>query len=100
MSNTLLTFANSRISGVCNPKILAKIGVKPKTDLRLPSVGENVQEHIFCALVELAFSFSVPSHHRPNKPTPKIQRTRKVQHSKLRRRGCSEGTAPSVVEKR
>ncbi|KAF8263865.1 hypothetical protein EI94DRAFT_1788286 [Lactarius quietus] len=30
-------------SRVCNPDILAKIGVKPKTDRRLPRVGENVQ---------------------------------------------------------
>ncbi|KAF8267309.1 GMC oxidoreductase-domain-containing protein [Lactarius quietus] len=35
-------------SGVGNPEILANIGVKVKIDL--PSVGENVQEHIFCAL--------------------------------------------------
>lgn len=35
-------------SGIGNPEILAKIGVEPKIDLS--SVGENVQEHIFCAL--------------------------------------------------
>jgi choline dehydrogenase-like flavoprotein len=35
-------------SGVGNPEILAKINVEPKIDL--PSVGENVQEHVFCAL--------------------------------------------------
>ena len=35
-------------SGIGNPEILAKIGIEPKVDL--PSVGENVQDHIFCAL--------------------------------------------------
>jgi GMC oxidoreductase len=33
------------LSGIGNPEVLAKIGVKPKVDL--PNVGENVQEHVF-----------------------------------------------------
>jgi len=50
-------------SGVGNPEILSKIGVKPKIDL--PSVGENVQEHTFCALSWGMFSFSLSSYHKP-----------------------------------
>ena len=36
------------MSGIGNPEVLAKIGVKPKVDL--PNVGENVQEHLFTTL--------------------------------------------------
>ena len=36
------------MSGIGNPEVLAKVGVKPKVDL--PSVGENVQEHLFATL--------------------------------------------------
>jgi choline dehydrogenase len=32
-------------SGIGNPEVLTKIGVKPIAEL--PGVGENVQEHIF-----------------------------------------------------
>jgi hypothetical protein len=35
--------------------VLAKIGVKPKVDL--PSVGENVQEHIFTSFAFGAIFF-------------------------------------------
>ena len=45
-------------SGIGNPEILAKIGIEPKVDL--PSVGENVQEHIFCALSWGPSYFSLP----------------------------------------
>jgi hypothetical protein len=45
-------------SGIGNPEILAKIGVEPKIDLS--SVGENVQEHIFCALSWGTHSFFLP----------------------------------------
>lgn len=41
------------MSGIGNPEVLAKIGVKPNVDL--PNVGENVQEHIF---ITLAFGTS------------------------------------------
>ena len=41
------------MSGIGNPEVLAKIGVKPNVDL--PNVGENVQEHIF---ITLAFGIS------------------------------------------
>ena len=44
-------------SGIGNPEILAKIGIEPKVDL--PSVGENVQDHIFCALSWGPSSFSL-----------------------------------------
>jgi hypothetical protein len=42
------------LSGIGNPEVLAKIGVKPKVDL--PNVGENVQEHLFTSL---AFGTSI-----------------------------------------
>ena len=45
---TILTMEMLELSGIDNPDILTKIGIKPKIDL--PSVGENVQEHSFCAL--------------------------------------------------
>jgi GMC oxidoreductase len=41
------------LSGIGNPEVLAKIGVKLKVDL--PNVGENVQEHLF---ITLAFGTS------------------------------------------
>ena len=44
-------------SGIGNPEILVKIGIEPKVDL--PSVGENVQDHIFCALSWGPSSFSL-----------------------------------------
>ncbi|KAI9455778.1 GMC oxidoreductase [Lactarius psammicola] len=46
--STLKTPQILEFSGVGNPEILTKIGVKTKIDL--PSVGENVQEHTFCSL--------------------------------------------------
>ena len=44
-------------SGIGNSEILVKIGIEPKVDL--PSVGENVQDHIFCALSWGPSSFSL-----------------------------------------
>ncbi|KAI0313444.1 GMC oxidoreductase [Amylostereum chailletii] len=36
------------LSGIGNPELLNKLGVETKVSL--PSIGENVQEHLFCAL--------------------------------------------------
>ena len=54
-------------SGIGNPEILAKISIEPKVDL--PSVGENVQDHIFCALSWGPSSFSL-SLRTPIEPSP------------------------------
>jgi len=50
-------------SGIGNPEILAKIGVTPNVDL--PSVGENVQEHIFTAH---AFELKNPENYNTQEP--------------------------------
>ncbi|KAH9991497.1 GMC oxidoreductase-domain-containing protein [Russula vinacea] len=51
------------LSGIGNPEVLAKIGVKPKIDL--PNVGENVQEHVF---TNLAFELKNPEKYNTQEP--------------------------------
>lgn len=36
------------LSGIGDPKVLQKLGIDVK--LELPSVGTNVQDHLFCGL--------------------------------------------------
>ncbi|KAI0278556.1 GMC oxidoreductase [Russula aff. rugulosa BPL654] len=51
------------LSGIGNPEVLAKIGVKLKVDL--PNVGENVQEHLF---ITLAFELKDPEKYNTQEP--------------------------------
>jgi hypothetical protein len=69
-----LTLQILEFSGIGNPEILANIGVKTKVDL--PSVGENVQEHVFCALSWGKFSFSPFTSQTPS-PLPELKEPEK-----------------------
>jgi GMC oxidoreductase len=83
------------LSGIGNPEVLAKIGVKPKVDL--PNVGENVQEHIFTSLAFGTFFLPSALLTHPYHHTSRAQRSREVQHpGAYGRRNSSERSARAL----